>query len=535
MEKKRLFYLILLVLLLPPTYAKDKSLVYSETVYHETKVNITEEEFTFNLISIERIFIDLPSGSGLTIRNESCELIEDYDICVNNTGLWYHDGILDQDFYQASVKVYQFLQDRANLNLTREITNTPVLIGDQTTINVNIKNIGNNKATGIIYQDPIPSVFLITQVYGCTLEKTNATHHTMIWRGTLNKNQEKSCSYTLLAQNQTTFESKASLRYDNQVEIITNESKTKTIEVPEYQLRIGYEIYDYMLKTNKDFTIGITLTNLNNDSEIRVQSFSVTIPSKLEIRSYSKKLLKSNRQLSLNDVLQPNTSIELNITLKSNVMDDFTLNPKAKYSINRIVKENEKKINLEIKGDKLYLIPKIVKTVANQDKANLTIEIRNPSSLSSFQNIIITIKSSLPSLNNITRNLNELKPSESKFELVFFTTQEVTKDTNYSLNITLSYTSQNDQQLSTTKQQVIKVIGKQQEQKENIPADVEEINQPTKIEEEINQSTKIMEVVEQILDEKIKPKKNEYYLIIGILAVLLISSAIIIINKIRYG
>lgn len=539
MKKKRLFYVVFLVLLLPFIYAEDedKEEIYSGTFEHAGETTIGGEKFIFSITNIDKVYFKLPSGSGIVVPNQSCELIEDYDICVEDIIWSSYDAMLEQDFYEASIKIYEFFADAADLALTREITNTDILIGETTDITVNIKNDGKKKATNVVYSDPIPSIFTIRRVDDCVLEKTNADLNTIKWTGSLNINQEITCYYILLAQNQTTFESKASIKYDNGVEIITTDSETKTITVQEYQIRISHNLSNLTVNVNEEFTLNINLINVNEDSEIKVNPFNLVIPPNLEIVSYSRKLVKNGRELKWDHTLRAGDSISFDFTLKGLFARNYTLKPKAKFTINNKVKENEQIITINIEGGKVYISPKFSDKILSSEKSSIKVEAINPSSDSSFEDLVLTIESSLPDFNTVVNELGDINTLKSLvIENIPFTAPTVVVDTNYTFTFSLSYTSEHGQILSTKHEETITVIGK------DLP-DVNETEIVVDLSEEKEEKggavSKVLSSTSKIINQTIQLKENmkpeEFYIIIGVVFIGLIISIILIVHKVRYG
>ncbi len=467
MQKEIFIYTaLMLLIIIPSAYAIDEKEIYSGTVYSNqiNTINITNKTFSFALSSAhDRAIITLPTNSRVIVKNDSCETTENYKICVGKSEFWYHNATPDESVYKASIKIYQFLPETTKIELTRTVANTNFLIGEQTKIMVTLKNTGNVEATNIIYSDLIPISFAITQISDCVLY-ANSTHRIVKWYGSLKGDMEKKCSYKIKALQNTTFKSQAYISYNNGVEQVQANSKTSTITVPDYQLNMILTLDKNEVKLGQEANLNINLTNINNDNSITITSFKITIPNELDISTPPKYLTQDYKELSWKGKLTKGETKIFNIKLKSKYIINYTLKPKASFIINNIRKEVEKSISLNIYGKTLSIYPKVNKEVLSSEKSNISVKIKNPSSIHSFKNIEVIIESDLPNFIKIAEKIGNLKPLESKkIDNIYFTAPEVVGKKDYSINLSIIYESEYNQILGAKEEKVITVIGKKEE------------------------------------------------------------------------
>ena len=466
MQKKSFFYIIfLLLIIIPSTYAVDEREIYSGTIYSNqiNTINITNKIFSFSLSSAhDRVVITLPTNSLVIVKNDSCETTENYELCVTNSGFWYHNTTLDDDIYKASIKIYSLLLETTEIELTRTVETTEFLIGEQTKIMVTLKNTGNVEATNIIYSDPIPNSFAITQISDC-VAYANSTHRTIKWEGNLKESTEKNFYYRIKALQNITFKSQASISYNNGVEQVQSNSKTSIITVPDYQLNMILTLDKDELKLGQETNLNINLTNINNDNSITITSFKIMIPEGLDISTPPKYLTQDYKELSWKGNLDKGETKLFNIKLKSKYIGNHTLKPKASFIINNIREEVEKSISLNIYEKTLSIDSEVSKEVLSSEKSHISVEIKNPSQTYSFKDIDILIESDLPNFIKITEKIGDLKPLESKkIDNIYFTAPEVEDKKNYSINLSIIYKSEYNQILEANQEKILTVIGRKE-------------------------------------------------------------------------
>ncbi len=464
MQKEVFIYTtLMLLIIIPSTYAVDEKEIYSGTIYSNqiNTINISNEIFSFSLSSAhDRVIITLPTNSYVIVKNDSCETTENYELCVTNSEFWYHNTTLDDDIYKASIKIYSFLLETTEIELTRTVGTTEFLINEQTKIEVTLKNTGNVEATNIVYSDPIPSSFAITQISDC-VAYANSTHRTVKWHGSLRGGMEKRCSYKIKALQNTTFKSRASISYNNGVKIVESHSDTSTITIPDYQLNMILTLDKNEVKLGQEANLNINLTNINNNNSITITSFKITIPNELDISTPPKYLIQDYKELSWEGKLAKGETKLFNIKLKSKYIGNHTLKPKASFVINNIRKEVEKSISLNIYGKTLSIDSKVNKEVLSSEKSNISVKIKNPSPIHSFKNIEVIIESDLPNFIKITEKIGNLKPLKyKKIDDIYFTAPDVVGKKNYSINLRIIYESEYNQILEANQEKIVTVVGR---------------------------------------------------------------------------
>lgn len=345
--------------------------MYYDYVYPGNQTNISNEIFTFSLSSAnDKLSVDLPTGSGIILDMNTSQIKDDYDIHFKGISFWYHNYTLDKMFYKAYVKIYRVLPDTANIELTRTIENADLLIGEETEIDVTLKNTGDEKATNIIYSDPFPQEFEITEVSGALIEYSGSKS-TIKWTGSLYQDNEKKISYKIKALNKAVFESNASLSYNNGTGIKKIYSETETITVPDYQLNVSIDLDKEEIVIGDEINIDINLTNVNSEFDIK-GIFSITIPKGLNVKSY-KNIGRNDRIYSWQNTLEPGDSKIFNMTLEGVIKRNYILEPEIIFKINSVEKKIEKQLNINV-YDELPAEPVVIEEVIIPEEIEVEVE-----------------------------------------------------------------------------------------------------------------------------------------------------------------
>ena len=129
--KKEVLLIIFLLILIPSVYSADKEKLWSGEVYSGESLNVSNKIFTFALSSAyDKISVTFPDGFSILLHDGSCEIKENYEMCFSGKEFWYHNYTTDKELYKALVIIYRILSDTAEIELTRTIEDTTLLIGE---------------------------------------------------------------------------------------------------------------------------------------------------------------------------------------------------------------------------------------------------------------------------------------------------------------------------------------------------------------------------------------------------------------------
>ena len=329
MAKKRCL-IVFLLFIIPSVYALYEEVAVSGWV-NSSNTLTTKDNRTFTIQLAPgnlRIIVNMPNSDSLTVKNGSCEVIGFYDVCFLDSAFAYHDYEEDRDYYKAKVSIYDII---ANLEMTRTISAANLLINEEAIIGISIINSGDREATNVKFTDKFPPPFVITSVSGCL-----AYGDEIGWDGSLNKLQEKKCSYTIKSIAAVNYTSKANISYFNGKETKYEYSDSKFFNIPDHQLNVKADLSANNAEINEKVRLDVKIQNNHSRYPIRVENFYIDIPIGLKILNtpalFEREYNKFKWRKTLEPLEEKESSIELNVEEKKK----YVINVHAEYIINNV-------------------------------------------------------------------------------------------------------------------------------------------------------------------------------------------------------
>ncbi|MBI2143796.1 hypothetical protein HYU17_01430 [Candidatus Woesearchaeota archaeon] len=156
------------------------------TVLSGQTITVEDDSFTIYLSSRNNeILADYGKGS-LFIKNNSCESTGIARICLDNIA--YN---IDERAYKIRVRGISLAPA---MTITREVSKSEFLVGDEAVFTVKLKNTGGI-ARNITFEERLPGEFEMTDADGITLQPGLA-----LWKGKLDEGQEVTFSYRVKAK-----------------------------------------------------------------------------------------------------------------------------------------------------------------------------------------------------------------------------------------------------------------------------------------------------------------------------------------------
>lgn len=201
------------------------------------------------------------------VYNNSCQRIIDIGICVKNI-IEVEDRTerADHGKSKAAIEIYDL---KASVNISRTISEGSLIVGEDTTIDVVLKNNADDDKN-ISYVDEFPK----------GIELVDSTDILIIgnkvyWSGLLSSHEEIKFSYVVRAVDDVDSYLKARLFYDN-----NNYYSTSIHFVSKTVLGQTFKWKFNPIAINQETELNITLSNLENES-IDVNNFTVIFPDTL--------------------------------------------------------------------------------------------------------------------------------------------------------------------------------------------------------------------------------------------------------------
>lgn len=298
---------IIISLLIPSVLAAESKIILDKDFTRETTQSIEGITITLDWGSDTKAKIEINDETTIFDIDE-CRVIGDYTICLAAIKKEDPEDITDNK-YNIKIK-----RPTTSLKITRTIDKTVLKIREKAEIITVITNDGGKLAKDIYFEDNLEGLKIPT--YQCDIEGNK-----IVWKGSLNPGQSKTCVYTIEPIHAIKFENKASIIYND----LDEEKK----------------VYSEKLKIEVD---GIDIDNkiiAPTEMELgkkQIVQFSLRNPEKKEIKVYT--TIKSDIEL-LNDH-ESRKEIRWDTTLAAGEtqIKEFEINPihKGDYNLNFEIK-----------------------------------------------------------------------------------------------------------------------------------------------------------------------------------------------------
>ena len=456
MQKKRWLLLGIFILFFPSVYSVAREEVYSGTLYSGDSFNVSGEDYSIYYTDIDgdrtdnRIQVDLPSGTSIILQQGLCEGAGNREICFDSIEFWYRNYTLYKNIYNVKIIVYEKL---ALMELERTVERKTLLLEETTAISSVLRNTGDRSAFEVEFKDPFPEEFDIIQVDGCLIDDEG-----IFWKGTVDKNDEKECTYTIKAKNSTKFRSEAELSYFNGLETAELESDSETITVPEASLGVNIFAADSSLEINEETNISVVLEN-RDESSLYVAWFSVEVPAELKVVSRERRLRAEGLLYRWTGKIEPLEKMDFTFILKAVKTGDKPVSVRAEYVENNIRKKILLEHPFEVKLPALELSPILTKErAAEGEDIDISARITNPSNTAAYKDIKLLIESPLLDEPHY-ESWGQLNQKDSvKMPDMAISLPSPSPQSSYNVKFTLTYKSVNNEPFEVSEEKQIEVV-----------------------------------------------------------------------------
>ncbi|MDP7180432.1 MAG: hypothetical protein QF824_04135 [Candidatus Woesearchaeota archaeon] len=350
-----------------------------------------------------------------------------------------------------------------------------LLIGEKTEIEMTLKNGNDREALDIVYSDPVSTSFSIVEVDGCVVEETNSSFNTIKWSGDLVKGAERGCSYVIMALWKTEFESVGQLKYFNGASVFEVESEELDIDVEDYQLNVTFELAEDEIEFGDETELRINLSNVNEDSYIKIDLFETLIPVGLKIVTPPKYLGMQWRKLFWSGSVEKDDSRLFSIKLNGEDIGDYHFNLKIGYIIDGVRKDFEKTADLKVKGDVLTILSDVVDALDEGMESTLKVKVKNPSGKYQYKDIELKVSSTLPGFNENEHKLGRLDPLGEVEVIEDFIIPEAEEEKDHVMILDLVYETEYGQILKIHEEKVISSSVEEVEVAKEVAEEIEQV------------------------------------------------------------
>ncbi len=511
--KRGLFILIAVILAVNAVAELELEEVYNDEVKDQDEFEVEGKTYTVLPLDTERAKIKFPDTSSQIMSPGDCETVLGYHLCVINIS----EGP-DEEFdianqrYPLYTKITVSKLDAA-LEFTRDFENTTLVTGESTKVDIAVTNNGNAPITGIIFNDSYPQNFLITECAGCTTSGNLVT-----WQGNLGVDKTYHFSYTLKAIAEGDFDSTAYVTFNNEVV----SSDTETIEAQKTLVLINSSFPEKLELGKKAITNTQLLLN-GTEHPITNLKYRVFFPDGI------KKARRAGDISSFGDhwLHTQSSGIQganLSFEIEAQKLGNFTIREELEYTINNALFKTENTYTIQISTQKLKVGLDHEESYTAGDDVTIPLSLKNLNPAVTFRNININIESDLPEINSqsLTEEIGPLDllyPTELSFTLP-------TEEKDYTITITVTYSSPSGETLSQKEVITISAKNKQQTDQSN----TEQADSNTGLEQEPSIDGNDLNPVQAALDSLIKAG-SQYAVISLITLIICIPFVIFILRK----
>ena len=429
MVKKGLFPIVFL-LFLPTVLPLTEDSLYSGTVHDGKTVNAGNFEFQFQVASEGGVLIKY--GAHTTaVMEDDCKYRDNLHFCVGNISFAYRNVTIWKDVYQAVVDIWII---KGELEITRNIEKTKLLIGETSEVEVFLDNIGSNDVQNITYKDSYPSSIRITNIEGCSLNGNNIE-----WSGDLKSNVKNSCSYTLVGLESVKHNSKAEASYFDGVSAQNAYSDEVEIEVQNYSLQVKTYLNKDKIEIGNSVNLSLALENINENQEIDVLSFKINVPPNLKILKKSRELTEKGQTLSWRGNIGSEEKKNFTMELSTKRTGNVTIYLEEQYKVGGFTRKFTKPIDLEIYCDCPMIKHQVSDKFVPGEENDFKVYIFNPSYENKFNDIKIDIFTNIPNADKISKAYSVL---DKRKNIALFNKKIMVPEKEvYYYNVSISYKS----------------------------------------------------------------------------------------------
>jgi|GEM_PF-5485216 len=266
------------------------ALVYNKFIMPNETATVQGNTFTFTLSPDWQKLYFSGNGTQSIIAVLNCKDTTFYTICFNGTRYNVSNGWGTADRFNGEVpQIYVRIYDRAPaITITRWIDNSSLLLGEETTVHVQIKNSGNADLYNVEFTDHLPTQLLIL-----AYPKLNRDGNTLSWKGGIDIGKNKSFEYDVKAIAPFDVKSKAKVVFEYANKSKEVESKEVRIRVIE-PVNVSYGFTKNNLSIYENTSFYVNFTNTDPVYPINITLLRIYPPDGVIVRSYSSDMEKLN-------------------------------------------------------------------------------------------------------------------------------------------------------------------------------------------------------------------------------------------------
>ncbi len=406
--KKRgiLLSAMFLFILMTGSHAIYEESVYSGTVKHGEEIEVSDRNFQFRIDHVSsKVVVDIDS-SGIIIENGECRIKNNFDVCVKNISFSHRNLTTYIDVYQAEIKIYQV---KSNVEVAHTIDKSSILIDEEATAELSVENTADIAAKDFAATIPIPDSIMVTGYEGC-----KKSLGSIVFREDIQPKQVKKCTYKVKGLFGDEFYLEAAATYFDGLETVSADSDPLSVKVYNYSLKISSQLNKSRFESGEILNFTANIENINDQYELTVTTFSIKVPDNILIIKQPKGMVTNNKILSWSGNLIPKEKKSFVAGLQAKRTGNRTIIIEASYKISKFIRNTDYKSSIEVSCDCPYIHKELSpEAYAPGQKILLKAFLINPDNSKSFGKLKVDYATSVPELQGLSTNYQEIKPKES--------------------------------------------------------------------------------------------------------------------------
>ncbi len=410
--------IVILSILASPALAET---VFSGWAFAGGEISAGGKSFILDFTNGQNDIVLRSSDLVIVVPFGQCRTEGVLDVC--------YGGFIFDTYAKKNKANLTISQSLPKISISRAINNSAVRQGEKTNFSVRIKNVGTSSADNIYFEDDL-SGFRIEDYTGC-----EAKGALIFWRGTLQPNETRSCTYVVSGSELLEKTTKAKVTYsDNEERIVYSDAVSFKVE-PLISLKAFLESEKIYLGNVTRVTVNISARN----GSASIRSLRITLPKGLAFNgSVGETLADSGGAYLWNGSVSGNTSFF--IYAKGTLLGYNEILLEAEYSFGGKAYRISERKAITIEAEEVVLSTSLASGERFDEASTkwIKVYVENKNRFSRIRNVRVAIDS--PLFSKEPTYLSEINRSERVMVLYLKKTLPLANtSTKYQFNVNLSY------------------------------------------------------------------------------------------------
>lgn len=305
-----------------PVSARD---IFSDWVVSDEPFTAEGMQFVAHYSPTGRIIINTTDDRVLLSKGE-CREREEIRYCVldvdHDTHARYENG---KEYAGMNIMITLL---EPTIQITRAFSTTTPQIQERFNVDGTIKNVGDTQANNLVYSDTFPPWIRIT--YSTVPLIGNGVRMSLSY---LRPGNERPFHYVIAPLDYKEINSEAIVSYDyvGGNNMIKSDPIYLAVQTP---ISVRQNLSSRTARVNEQVSYTITIENKDPRAEIIVNEFAISIPTDLELLSFSDNLEKQGSSLVFGKSIKKDSKETLSMVLRSRQEGKYTIATLGDFTIN---------------------------------------------------------------------------------------------------------------------------------------------------------------------------------------------------------